>query len=570
MLMTLYKMIMKDIFKIILVSLLTGSFFLSCETIELDLAENPNALTPESGDVNLFLNNIQLTFVGVGGGTGISGANNLASNVTRIDQFFGRNYFNDVGPTTIDGIWGSAYAGFFQDIVLMTPAATEQGLFNHLGVAQSLQAYYLVTLVDLLGDVPFSQANNGAEFPLPMLDDQEDVYAAALDLLDQSDANFNTGGPELDVDFFYENDFDAWRAFNNTQRLRIAYQTRLVNPNAAAEFDAIIASGVFISDPSQDFRFPFGNSFQQPSDRHPDYTAGYLGTDGTAGGEYQSLYLMNLMQESNDPRIRYFFYRQTDCTPGASCNPEGDQNAISCSLDVAPQHYVEAGFATSFCFLENGYWGRPHGDNNGIPPDNLLRTAPGVFPGAGRFDDDRFEPTTLDQGGQGGGIAPILLTSHVDFYRTEMAIVAGDNAAASNFLRSGIERHIELVQSFIERDPTANDNFAPTADDNADFVNSVVSTFDNAATNEERMNILGEQFFISLYGAGMDAYNFYRRTGAPFLQPNIEPNPGNFPRSFFYPVVETSANSNIPQKPNLDQQVFWDTNPPSPAFPASN
>jgi hypothetical protein len=67
------------------------------------------------------------------------------------------------------------------------------------------------------------------------------------------------------------------------------------------------------------------------------------------------------------------------------------------------------------------------------------------------------------------------------------------------------------------------------------------------------------------------AYNFYRRTGYPStLQPSLEPNPGNFVRSFLYPANEANLNINVPQKPNVDQQVFWDNNPPSPGFPYSN
>jgi hypothetical protein len=63
----------------------------------------------------------------------------------------------------------------------------------------------------------------------------------------------------------------------------------------------------------------------------------------------------------------------------------------------------------------------------------------------------------------------------------------------------------------------------------------------------------------------------YRRTGYPTsLQFNIEPNPGNFIRSFLYPSNEADVNSNISQKPNVDTKVFWDNNPSSPGFPSAN
>jgi hypothetical protein len=67
---------------------------------------------------------------------------------------------------------------------------------------------------------------------------------------------------------------------------------------------------------------------------------------------------------------------------------------------------------------------------------------------------------------------------------------------------------------------------------------------------------------ISTYGNGLDSYAAYRRTGFPKnIQMNIEPNPGPFMRTFWYPDSEVSANANVSQKPNLSIQTFWDNNP---------
>ena len=55
---------MKRLYKILSLALVCGSvFFYSCETLELDLTENPNALTPGQADVNFYLNSIQEDFV---------------------------------------------------------------------------------------------------------------------------------------------------------------------------------------------------------------------------------------------------------------------------------------------------------------------------------------------------------------------------------------------------------------------------------------------------------------------------------------------------------------------------
>jgi len=83
--------------------------------------------------------------------------------------------------------------------------------------------------------------------------------------------------------------------------------------------------------------------------------------------------------------------------------------------------------------------------------------------------------------------------------------------------------------------------------------------------------LIGKEFFVSLIGNGTDAYNFYRRTGSPTdIQPNIEPSPGAFVRSLWYPASEVTANSSLNQKPNVGVKVFWDNNPDSPGFPQNN
>ena len=102
------------------------------------------------------------------------------------------------------------------------------------------------------------------------------------------------------------------------------------------------------------------------------------------------------------------------------------------------------------------------------------------------------------------------------------------------------------------------------------FTDDLSNEWDLADENG-KWNILSMQYFVAQYGNGLDAYNFYRRTGNPkTLQPNIEPNPGGFIRSFFYPGDHANTNSNITQKDNVGVQVFWDTNPASPGFPEAN
>jgi hypothetical protein len=224
----------------------------------------------------------------------------------------------------------------------------------------------------------------------------------------------------------------------------------------------------------------------------------------------------------------------------------------------------------AYCNVDSGYWGRDHGNDEGIPPDSFRRTAMGAYPAGGRFDDDDFESVNLGQGGAGAGITPIMLASWVDLMRAEAAMAAGNTGSAGTLLQSALTKSIAKVQTFGGLDPAADSSFFPTANDVSAYKDAIATAF-NGANTDGKWNILAEQTFVSYYGNGINPYNFYRRTGYPTtLQFNVEANPGNFVRSFLYPATEANTNSNIEQKANVDVQVFWDNNPGSPSFPFAN
>jgi len=380
--------------------------------------------------------------------------------------------------------------------------------------------------------------------------------------LDNAIVNFqNTATANLATDLFYNNNYTKWVKAANTLKMRLYNQRRLVDASAFSSIQAILNSGNYISSSADDFQFNWpGTSATQPDTRHPRYGLNYT---PTGSGDYNSNWLMNYMDTHNDPRIRYYFYRQSDCTPGASCDPEGNEETLQCSLQSAPAHYISGGF--TFCYLDNGYWGRDHHDNDGTPPDGFLRTTFGVYPAGGKFDDDSFSGALPGTGGGGAGVTPILTAAWVDFLQAEMAMVNNDPGTAMSFLSAGLTKHIAKVQSYGSIDTTADLSFEPSASDVSDYISDVETAFMNADMTG-KWDILGEEYFVSVYGNGIESYNFYRRTGYPTtLQPSLDPNPGTFVRSMFYPSNAVNTNSNISQKAGVGEPVFWDTNSSAPA-----
>ena len=81
---------------------------------------------------------------------------------------------------------------------------------------------------------------------------------------------------------------------------------------------------------------------------------------------------------------------------------------------------------------------------------------------------------------------------------------------------------------------------------------------------DAKLELWAEEFWITQRGNGIDAYNSYRRNGYPKnLQPMVEPDPGPFPVSMWYPQNYAANNSNVTQKSDLTQRVIWNTNGPA-------
>ena len=542
---------MKSFLKYITIVFIAGGLFTACETTELDLRVSPNDLASDQADPNLLLTSIQLAYA-----TNMQVLSDRSGELVRIDYMFGRDYFNNYPGSTLNGVWSRTYSsggngvGDGAGVGILTNLQTLEAIDEasdtdysfHVGVAKTLYAHQLMLLVDFVGEAAFTEAGNPAEFPAPSLDEGSSVYAAALGLLDEAAAALNGADDLGAADIFYAGDTEKWIKLVNTIRLKAYYTT-----NNTAAFNQIIAGGDFISDNEDDFQVQYGTSELQPDDRHPDYA-----TDYTPSGAniYQSNWMMETMLNNNDPRIRYYFYRQVDATPGADADP--NEEDLACSLVVPPQHYQDGGF--TYCSVPNGYWGRSHGNDEGTPPDNFKRAAVGVYPAGGRFDDDSFDGVGLGLGGGGAGIEPILLASYVDFWR---GMMAASDAERANFLRAGLEKSIEKVQSFGSLDSNADLSFEPDGDDVDAYIDGIVDAF-NAATGDDKENIYAEQYFTTLYGGSVEAWTYYRKTGYPnTLLPNWEPNPGPFPLTFLYPQNEVITNPGLTQKQSLTEEPFW-------------
>ncbi|UWX55803.1 SusD/RagB family nutrient-binding outer membrane lipoprotein [Maribacter litopenaei] len=104
--------------------------------------------------------------------------------------------------------------------------------------------------------------------------------------------------------------------------------------------------------------------------------------------------------------------------------------------------------------------------------------------------------------------------------------------------------------------------YVPTSSAIDSHISNILNAYD-AGSETDKLRIIVEQYFIALWGNGIEAYNTYRRTGQP---DNLTPgffleDTGTFLRSNWYSQTASDNNTNITQKAAPDTPVFWDTNP---------
>lgn len=539
-------------FKII-AAFLTVFSFSSCE---LDLLDSPNSVNVNNADINFLLNAIT-----TGSAGGFNSYSDPGMRLTRMLNSGSVNYDNAFSPASSDGRW-SLYSGLLADINTTIPIAEKNGLFAHAGICRILRAQALMNLVDYFGDVPLKEALDPANFN-PKVDKAADVYAAALADLNTAIVNLTaTSKAAATSDLYFGGNADSWIRTANTFKLKYYLNRRLIDATGSRnEINTLITQNRMITTSAQNFAFRYGTNLSNPDTRHPRYAGQYL---PTGGGDYQSnSYMAQLFDGGRgfqDPRIRYYFYRQT--TKNTT-----NVNELRCITLVKPAHY---GPKDVFCVPtpNAGYWGRDHLNNEGIPPDGLLRTAWGIYPAGGSFDNNAGVGVSLGAGAGGGGIHPMMMRSFVDFMLAESALTIGTAGSPRDLLKSAMEKSFSDVRTMatatseaskISAFETAN-NYNWTTEVKS-YIDYVLDEYDNAATNTQKLAVIAREYWVALHGNGIESYNLYRRTGQPAQQPALDPSPGPFIRSFYYPLSYIIRNSSSQQKTSVTIPVFWDNNP---------
>lgn len=534
--------------------------FTGCSLFDLDVNQDPN--NPSNAAPNLLLPQIQIDLM-----------TNLANNEGDAETFMGMigtqalsRY--DLNNNSYSGLWDNMFRGPLKDVEGLIASSASSP--HYLGIAQTLKAIGYSAMVDLYGDVPFSEAGKGDaanKIINPKFDKDVDIYKACIALLDSAIVNLGkTSAVRVDGDLIYGGSPANWIAAAKTVKLKLLMTGRKGLDNATAEINKLISAGGLIA--NNDFIFRY--SKDPTSIRHPWYTGAYT------GGEFDYTYICHeLLIESlvdEDPRWPFYFRRQTSnildsndptqfntqpCSGGQPCiygYVVNNQNVIKRLYDDKGKTFEDA----DALFLA-GIFGRDRGDADGIPSDGGFRTIPGVYP-CGGYYDVALPAAPVANAATGAGIFPYLTGVNTSYYLIEAMLELGTPGDPRAEFEKAIKGHISRVVNFgIANDPNS---VSPSADAVTKYADLWLSRYDAASSNSSKLNVVMKQLWFSSYGNGYEVYNAFRRTGLPTnIQEHVEGTVRGFPLRLPYPQSELTLNPNASAYKDVafdGAPIFWD------------
>lgn len=217
-------------------------------------------------------------------------------------QSLAHNRYAQIGEGDFSTPWNNSYAGGLYDLKLIEEKAAAANAPAYAGVAKILTAMYLGVLTDHFGDIPYSQALQGADNLKAAYDSQSDIYATIFTLLSDGKAalaqpsDVMPGGDDL----IHGGDLAAWAATADGLRARyLNHLSKTSQYNAAAVVSACddaLNAGVYCT-----------IGFESALNQNPWFQftvidrAGYISQFGT---------MYDMMEASSDPRID--LYRSSD------------------------------------------------------------------------------------------------------------------------------------------------------------------------------------------------------------------------------------------------------------------
>lgn len=261
-----------------------------------NINQNPNGVTtpiPSALLTNVLSQVGSITHGTISG----TGYNPRAANYA---QYIAENQYTDVSLMALPNPeMGTAYSGPLQDlqtIISYNSDAKTAGVAeadgtnaNQIAIAKIVKAYIFWVTADRYGDIPYSEALQGANNLAPKYDRQEAIYFSLIKECKDAAAAMDLTAPKpIKGDVMFGGDMSKWKRLANS--LRMLMSMRLTNKypaaggKAAVEFaDAVSAAGGIIDNnaynatiayPGAGFKHPWFQAYEARDDYASSKTMG--------------------------------------------------------------------------------------------------------------------------------------------------------------------------------------------------------------------------------------------------------------------------------------------------------
>lgn len=162
--------------------------------------------------------------------------------------------YNFASRQNPDNVWSEIYRDVILDIqdaksIVAENAELEQAEKDaRMGQLEVIEVYAWHVLVDSFGDIPYSQAGQADEFPLPAYDDDMVIYEDLITRLDNVNTMLSAGQGYTSADVVYGGDMSKWMMFANSLKLRLGMRISDANPGLSqSTVESAVADGVFMA-----------------------------------------------------------------------------------------------------------------------------------------------------------------------------------------------------------------------------------------------------------------------------------------------------------------------------------
>jgi hypothetical protein len=520
--------------------------FLSCDQY-LDVNDSPNQLTFDKATPSKLLPGAQVSTYRVQVGSMNQLGNVFMNSWTRNVQSFGNGFDKELQLNLDNGFYASIWDGLFRELKnyqAIIDYPNPDGTYdNYVAAAKICKSFYTQYLVDLYGNVPYSEAWKGNANVTPKYDDDYAIYQSlitqleeARNLIANAPANVEDIAP---YDVMLQGDMTKWTEFANTVQLRLCLRMSECTGAKATYRDsklAAIAAGPFLSGnvsinpgfsgATADNLTPMISNYFYNTDQSNVQNRTFIAMSGHAWKSLQSYATTNYPTAGSqeiiagsgvnypnltDPRSARIF---TGGIQGGAVGPRRAVNQGSSSVDVAGPTTAIPGPPSRLGALGH------------INPYDQA----GIFAGtAAGYPEDFF------------GVDGFIMTL------SESCFLQAEAAVRYPSLFSGGQTLFEqgITDSFLFRNATIGTYIASI---------NARPNFGWAGTNTQKLHAIMYQKWIALMGVnGIESYIDYTRTGFPLTPLSSNATQTRKPYRLVYPVSEYVANSaNVPSMSPTD------------------